>query len=82
MARGPRGAFLGDNNLKCIPLGSHGDATTEDMRKLRCRSWITSSLRVSAEELTWALMARYTDRGTHGPVYKRAGFPHKDPRLY
>lgn len=52
MARGPRGAFLGDNNLKCILLGSHGDATTEYMRKLRYRSWITSSLRVSAEELT------------------------------
>lgn len=50
MARGPRGAFLRDNNLVCILLGSHRDASTKYMRKLRCKACITSSLRVNVKD--------------------------------
>lgn len=44
MAWGPRGAFLGDNNLVRILLGSPRDATTKYMRELRCRESLDDQL--------------------------------------
>lgn len=48
---GSQRSWVGDHNLVYVLLGLHGDALTRWMKEVRCRAWITNSLRVGVEEL-------------------------------